>query len=209
MHTHRNRHRLPAAGTAVRPALAAVLAALATAAAAQAPGHAHAHGRMQLDLAIDGPELTVQIDSPLDNLLGFERAPRTEAERRQARQARERLSDPAALFVLDPAAGCRPAGSALAAPALGWLAGPGAADGPPQVHDHDHAAARDGDGGEHADLQARYAFRCADAARARFVELPLFDAFPRLRVVSARIAAPQGQFLREVARPARRLAWGR
>jgi hypothetical protein len=35
---------------------------------------AHAHGAAELGVAVDGPTVTLQLRSPLDSLLGFERA---------------------------------------------------------------------------------------------------------------------------------------
>jgi hypothetical protein len=39
----------------------------------------HVHGLIRMDLAIDAKTLTMQIEAPLDSLLGFEHRPRTEA----------------------------------------------------------------------------------------------------------------------------------
>jgi hypothetical protein len=43
--------------------------------------HAHVHGQMKLDVAIDGPTVVIDMESPLDNIVGFERAPKTDAEK--------------------------------------------------------------------------------------------------------------------------------
>src|SRR5258706_3942509 len=86
--------------------------------AAHAAGHAHAHGVARLDIAVEGSSLTVQLQSPLDNLLGFERAPRTDAERRQADAVVARLGAAAAMFSIDPAAQCKPPRVELSSAAL-------------------------------------------------------------------------------------------
>ena len=48
---------------------------------AHAGGKAHVHGVATLDIAVEARKITVQLESPLDNLLGYERTPRTDAER--------------------------------------------------------------------------------------------------------------------------------
>lgn len=42
-------------------------------------GEAHQHGVARLDIAVDAGRISLQRDSPLDKLLGFERAPRNDA----------------------------------------------------------------------------------------------------------------------------------
>ena len=60
-------------------AVALMLSALPVLAAQ--PAHAHVHGAVQLDVAVDGPTLTLTLEAPLDSVVGFERAPRTAAEK--------------------------------------------------------------------------------------------------------------------------------
>ncbi|MGB0128732.1 MAG: DUF2796 domain-containing protein [Rhodocyclaceae bacterium] len=40
--------------------------------------HAHEHGVAKLDVASDGGALAINVESPLDNRVGFEHAPRTD-----------------------------------------------------------------------------------------------------------------------------------
>jgi len=42
---------------------------------------AHEHGSARLDVAVDGDRLHIALQSPLDNLVGFEHAPRNERQR--------------------------------------------------------------------------------------------------------------------------------
>ncbi len=169
---------------------ALALTLVASIAGAQAQ-HAHVHGLVKLDVAVDGPTLTIAIDSPLDNIVGFERAPRNDAEKKIVAQVVTQLRTPDALFGIDPAAGCKAAQIDLDAPVIGL---------------GESGASRDTG---HADLDAVYTFACADAAKARGITLKLFDAFRTVRRVDAQIASPQGQFRRTVIRPSDRLRWGR
>lgn len=169
---------------------AALLACVASIAGAQAQ-HTHAHGLLKLDVAIDGATLTIAMDSPLDNIVGFERAPRNDAEKKVVAQAVARLRTPGVLFRIDPAAGCKAGQIDLDAPMIGL-----------------GEARAERDAG-HADLEGAFTFRCTDAAKARFIDLALFDAFRTVRQVEVQIASPQGQFQRTVTRPSDRLRWGK
>lgn len=187
--------RVPAMGfTAL--GLALVLA-LPTAAQAH-KAHQHGFGKLEVAVAADGIE--IRLDAALDGFVGFERAPRTDAERQRVREAEARLRDGAALFGVDPAAGCTFKDMTLQAPVLGWgaPAGPTGAAAAPAV--------KPAGGDEHADLEAEYRFDCRDGARAGFVEVGLYAAFPRLRRIEAEAVTPRGQMKRELRRPESRLA---
>lgn len=152
-----------------RTTLAACAALLAFAAQA-AP---HQHGVVALNVALDGKTLTVELNAPLDSLVGYERAPRTDAERRTAAEVLQRLRDPAQLFTPDAAAQC----SAATPQVDAGLLAPGA-----------KAAA-----GDHADLQASYRYTCAQPAQLRSIALPLFETFKRIQRVEVQTVGPQGQ----------------
>ena len=153
-------------------AAALVCGALATGALA-AP---HVHGVVALDVALEGPRVVLSLKAPLDSLVGFERAPRTDAERRAAADALARLREPDALFRLDAAAGCRRVSAEVAAPVL--EARPGAAKG-----------SADG----HAALEAQIAYDCARPGELKTLEVGLADTFKRIRRVDVQVAGPRGQ----------------
>jgi hypothetical protein len=162
-----------------------LVAAVAASAAAAAP-HAHQHGAVKLAVAIDGEQLSIAMEAPLDSLLGFERAPRNDAERRAAGELLTRLrSGPAALFQPDAAAQCALVQAEVRAAVLEPARqGPSAED-------------------DHADLDADYTFKCAQPGQLRKLELGLFDAFKRLRRIEVQVAGPKGQRKQTLERPAR------
>jgi hypothetical protein len=163
---------------------AALLLALPLAATA---GKAHQHGVARLDIGADPGKIVIALESPLDNLLGFERAPRTDAERKIVADAVAKLKDGPALFRIDPAAACTLASVELtSAPLkLGSAA----------------AAAKD-DG--HGDLDAEYTFTCTGSP-AGHVEIALFDAFPRLQRLQVQAATAKGQASQTLKRPSKRI----
>jgi hypothetical protein len=160
---------------------------LICAAVAQAAGPAHVHGAAKLDIAIEPTRISVQMEMPLENLLGFERAPRTDAERRQADSVVTRLRAATAMFAIDPAAQCKPAQVELSsAPLKLGKSEPEAADA------------------GHADVDGTFAFDCRDASKAAYIDVGLFE-FARLQKLEVQIVAPRGQFKRDLKRPNHRI----
>ena len=163
------------------------LGLLSACGAAAAQGHAHQHGLLRLDIAVESRTLSLQMSSPLDNLVGFERAPRNDAERRRVDAALAKLKG-ATLFAIDAAAQCRAPKVTLASAVLKLGAAP-AASGK----------------AEHADLDASFEFECEDATRAGFIDVGLFDAFADMQQIEVQVATPKGQLKRTLKRPARRI----
>jgi Protein of unknown function (DUF2796) len=156
---------------------------------ASAAGKAHEHGVLKLDVAVDGNKLTIVMEAPLDNLLGFERAPRTDAERKAAADVLARLRSPdkgTPLFAADAAAQCSLSKAEVQAPVLESDA---------------KGAAKDG----HADLDASYEFTCAQPGELRSLDVGLFDAYKRTRRIDVQVVGPKGQSKVSLKRPARKV----
>ncbi len=57
-------------------------------------GHAHVHGHAELALALDGEgALFVELQTPMDNVYGFEREPRNDVERAHVADVNATLAD--------------------------------------------------------------------------------------------------------------------
>ncbi len=172
-----------------RAAGAAGLVLVLAAAAAAAAERAHQHGVASLQVVLDGNTLTVTLDSPLDNLLGFERGPRSEAERQAVRALAQRLHAETSLMLPSPAAQCQRQAVELVsdtiAPALLAPAKPPSA--PPATAPLATAPPATA----HADLQATLRFQCAQPQLLKQLALAgLFQAFTRLRQIDAAVVAP-------------------
>ena len=155
-------------------------------------GKAHQHGVAQLDVAVEPTRLSLVLETPLDSLLGFDRAPRSEAERAVVDQALARLRAAEQLFRIDSAAGCTLDKVVLVAPVLGLGPAPAGADK-----------------GEHAELTGTFDFNCKAGGRARFVEVQLFDAFAPMKRIELQLVLPRGQMKATLVRPATRVALAR
>jgi hypothetical protein len=173
---------------------------------AGAQQHAHTHGQLALNVAVDAQAITFQIESPLDNFLGFEHAPRTNAERKRVSDMAAQFNAADRLFQPDPKAGCTLAKVELNSAMLGLAH-------VRKKHDHHHGHDEHGrTGGEknaHADIDVLVVFSCPNAAAARFIDVNLFNAFKHIRTIDAQVATAQGQFKRSLKRGTSRIDWGR
>lgn len=102
---------------------------------------AHVHGVARLQIAQDGPRVLVELITPAVNLVGFEHAPQTDAQRDEVARAQARLETPRALMAFNGRAGCRVDSAQVD------MAGMGSADVPKAADDHDHAHDHDHDHG--------------------------------------------------------------
>lgn len=206
-------------------ALAAVQHAHARDEEAEIRDHgAHVHGAAQIAAAADPDgRLVIDLQTPGDNVAGFERAPRDEGEAAALSAALERLADGAALFVFPDAAGCVFQGAELAVPANYGLSHtprepelePDATEGVAGVEQASREGGMEVDSANHApqgyaasghaNLSAEYAFLCARPDRLTSIGVGLFEAFDgfedidivfldRTRQRSARLSPGQAVF---------------
>lgn len=169
----------------LRIALAGTLMIL-TATALHAQTKPHEHGALKVGVAIDGTKLSINVEIPLDNLVGFERAPRTDAERKSAAAALARMRAGADLFKPNPEAQCAAKDTKVEAAMLE----PGATGAP---------------AGGHADLDATYVFECVQPAQLATLDIGIFDAFKRANRIDVQVAGPKGQSKVVLRAPARRV----
>lgn len=185
------------------PALAALLcAATAVAQHNHAPHAPHAHGVAELRVAIEGAVVEIEFSSPLDNLVGFEHAPRTAQQRAALASATTALNDFERVFALPAAAGCVLITTALEHP---FAAGHDRRAEHPQ-HDEHHGGHDDQHTDGHAELRVTYSLRCATPAALDRLQIRLFEHFPRTRQIRAERMSPRGQSAATLSAQQRTLA---
>jgi len=160
---------------------------------------AHVHGLARLAVVVDGPLLSLALESPLYNLVGFEHAPRSPEQREAVARMMAALNAPADLFDPTAAAACSPVRIIIESP---WLA-----DSDDQDHDHHHHHHGHDHGHEHADLYAEYDFHCDSPAELRGLQLELFARFPGIEHIHAELAVPGGQSAARLDAGQRELRW--
>jgi hypothetical protein len=132
--------------------------------------HAHEHGKVTLNVAVEGNALVVELDASAANVVGFEHAPRTTAERSAAANAAALLRSGKDVLALPPEAQCRVEQADLTEPTWGK-------DG------HEH----------HADYEARLTYRCAQPAKLAWFEPSLLGKLPNVTEAQINLITSTGQ----------------
>lgn len=153
---------------------------------------AHEHGVGRLNAVLDGQALELELDSPAMNLVGFEHAATSAADKAKVAATRKLLENPAALFNLPKAAGCVVSTQELNSPLFG--------DKPEADHDedddHDHDA-KDGaheHHHDHSEIHAHYQFNCATPTALSNLDLSqVFKTFPATQKIQVQLIGPSGQ----------------
>lgn len=141
---------------------------------------AHEHGTARINAVLDGKALELELDSPAMNLVGFEHAASSDADKARVAAVRAQLEKPLALFDLAPAANCSETDQELESPLFGDK---------PAVDDDGDEAAHD-----HSDIHAHYRLQCEHPEQLKTLDLrPLFKAFPATRKIQLQLIGPNGQ----------------
>ncbi len=169
-------------------------------ASAEEPG-AHVHGVAEMRIVIDGSRLEIALETPLDNVLGFEHAPRDDRQRDAVRAMAAKLRTPQ-MFLPSPAARCKAVStkleSAVLPAALLGEAGPAVAPAPAQPAAKEEV---------HADLDATFTWNCDAPAQLKGLDTGLMQAFRGLRQVNVQVVGPGGQSATRLKQGQRSLAW--
>lgn len=146
--------------------------------------HAHVHGVLDMAVAVEGAALSVFIQSPLDNFLGFEHAPRTSKQVAVVRNVRKRLQAGHALLSPSAAAGCRPSEEPeLDSEILQATSTVASAKGFSDADEHSHA-----------ELYMELHWHCAAPAQLEALNVQaLLEHFPRIHTVQVQLASDHAQ----------------
>lgn len=141
---------------------------------------AHEHGVAHLNAVLDGNTLELELESPAMNLVGFEHAAASDADKAKVAAVRAQLEQPLKLFGLNAAAGCKESDQELESPLFG--------DAPAKDDDgdkHEHG---------HSDIHAHYRFECAKPDQVKALDLtPLFKAYPSTQKIQVQLIGANGQ----------------
>lgn len=162
-------------------AVVSLLSLLPIAAQAHEPG-AHVHGIATLQVAVDGNILTIDMSSPLDNLIGFEHVPQNDKEKAAVQAMTDSLNKANLLFVPTVSAQCTLQSVNLDSSVIDKKT-QGSSNAKP--HEPEETG--------HADLDGEFVFKCARPEKLHDLQVNLFQRFPHTRQIKVEIAAPHGQ----------------
>jgi hypothetical protein len=147
---------------------------------------AHEHGAAQLDIALSGSTLELQLEGATFNFVGFERAPESAEEVARVDAAKARLGDGSTLYALPSAAACVAGVPRVQAE----LPQPASAS----VHDHAHAEhGHDDAHAGHSNWRSYHRFDCAKPQALNALTLSLFAHFPELQHIDYQLVTDTTQ----------------
>ena len=170
----------------------------------------HEHGHAFLNIAIDGNTAVLELESPWNNLVGFEHAPSTEEQHTKVDAAMAMLNQPGELFAFN-GTDCVMSGAVVQS-----SLGEGDEhddehdhdddhkDGHDDEHDHDddHKDGHDdhhdhghddGEGDVHSSVLASYNFNCSDIGDLQSIEVALFEKMSGFEEIDVQLIGPGGQ----------------
>lgn len=138
----------------------------------------HVHGSAQLNVAVEGQHLYLELASPAANIVGFEHKPHNDTQRQTLRKALKTLNQVALLFTPSAAAQCEPNKIEVDADTL--------QDKHEKNGSHHHHSG-------HADFSAHYVFRCKNPGKLTTLQLLLFKPFPGIETLQVQLLTESGQ----------------
>ncbi len=147
----------------------------------------HEHGVGRINIAQEGTEIYIELDSPAANIVGFEHIPETELDRDSLAKALALLENGTRLFLFPDAAECNLIDTDVATPLKEHDIGEeahhteDAAQQNVRHHTkghHVHKEAHKHQGETHADITATWRFSCTHPEALDQVRVQLFEAFP-------------------------------
>lgn len=161
----------------------------------------HVHGHGTFNIAIEDKRVTMELEVPGMDIVGFEHAASTAEQKAVVEKAKADLAKPFSLFTLPPTAGCSLADANVAIEAEHHH------DGDDDDHDHDadkkDAAKDDHDKDEpagHNQFHVTYALDCASPSELTAITFDYFTRFAGAHDLSVNVVTAKGQSKYEVSR---------
>jgi hypothetical protein len=152
----------------------------------------HEHGAANLNVALDGNRLAVELISPAVNIVGFEHAPESVEDRERIQQAVATLEDGARLYVFPSDAGCLLRDADVDSELLREFD-----DDHHGHHDKEHHREHAGEAGDehpkHSEFRVLHTFHCTEPTALMSMDVNLFTLFPGMRRLAVQYVTTRGQ----------------
>jgi hypothetical protein len=148
----------------------------------------HRHGHGTLNIAIEGGRVSMELDVPGADIVGFEHAATTKARQAAIDKAKAELAAPLSLFVLTKGAGCSVKEANVKI------------EGAEEPKDAPAGAPKEPAGAGHSDFNADYVLECKAVDKLTSIEFPYFRKFPGAEELEVNLVTTRGQTKFEVKR---------
>jgi hypothetical protein len=161
----------------------------------------HEHGVGRLNIAIEGKRVSMELEVPGADIVGFEHEASTAEQRAAVKKAKATLEGALAVFKLPAEAKCKLANADVKVQAE-------------DEHEHEHEAAdakhegEEEEGHHHSEFHAEYAIDCAAPEKLTGIDFKYFDLFAGARKLDINLVTDRGQNHYEVSREQPQLKFG-
>ena len=196
----------------INVALAVLAASISTIVSAQTERDldSHEHGAANMNIAIDQGSVFLELETPWNNMVGFEHKPRTEEQHKLVDDALALLNDPGQLFSFS--------GTNCSVTELELQDGLAEGGDHDDHHDDEHAEGHgdehhddhhddehaEGHGDEHHDdhagegevhssMLATYTFACDDSSKLSAIDIKLLNVWSKFEDLDVQLIGPGGQ----------------
>lgn len=174
--------------------------------AAEREHGAHEHGVGQLNVAIEGDEVEIELIAPGADIVGFEHEAETEADKAAVAEAAALLADGPAIFVFPDGAACALEEAEVESALLeGEHAHEEHADEKHSDEEHAHEEHAGEEGESHSEFHAHYHFECGNPGALDHIEVRYFEHFPNAEELDVQTITDDGQGAQELTAEAARL----
>ena len=144
---------------------------------------AHEHGRGTLNVAVEGKRISMELEVPAADIVGFEHAARTRQQKAAVEKAKKQLLAPQVLFKLPSIAGCTVSAASV------------------ELESGGHDDTKKGEQKDaHSEFHAQYTFDCQTPTSLTSIEFDYFRTFPSAQRLNVNVITPKGQTKFEASR---------
>jgi hypothetical protein len=162
----------------------------------------HEHGTGRLNIAIEGKRVSMELEVPAADIVGFEHEAKTAAQKAAVKKGKTTLEGALNVFKLPAEAKCKLAKAKVALHAE-------------NEHGHDHGKAgeakhedNDEDESHHSAFHAEYTIDCAAPEKLTGIDFRYFEVFAGAKKLDINLVTEKGQSHYEVSREKPQLKFG-
>ena len=163
---------------------------------------AHTHGYGELNVAIDGQKVALELNSPAFNIVGFEHSSETDKDKATIKNALSILNDGSELFLFPAIAGCRLVNVNVVSSlieAQHSVHKEHDSDHKDQASDHKTSKHEDHSNNDiHSEFHANYQFQCDVIEKVNTIQVMIFKHFPNTRQLNVQMILPNRQSAMEL-----------
>lgn len=160
----------------------------------------HEHGHGILNIAVEKNRVSMDLDVPGMDVVGFEHQPNTPEQKATAKRAEAALAEALSLFKMPDGAGCKVAEAKVSIEAEGAHDGAETKESAAKPTDEPAEKAAGGEPEGHNDYNVSYVLECEKPAAITTIQFGYFKAFEGAKALTVNVVSEKAQNSYEVTR---------